>query len=429
MSGYSYRNFQSDTELLYSHLLNHRKIEHPHQLLERLRRLFIEGRDYDTPEVLVALNRIVFSKWADQEFNAILNRCCHIVMNYWWSHLGRDSPAAELIELFQTAPSTSASFDATRRLRDLVRLFLASNQYFQLRQRVKATAVAPQSDKDRSQPIKNLVPRYPYLYPHCLMDWDSSDLGQQVISQLQAKKEQQFEQDLHRYTTHLLRRSPVTQHKTALEMSNPTLLTDQQLETSIRSFAGKAEGGKTYQELAHQFVGSSHQAPSYRVVKRQMYDYLTASISPDYGKHHFNRWLTHQLEATLPQNDMLRPNGSLLMQTCGQLIDCLVANPRQQPNHHGVFVDLTINLGATFTIGLLLKLVLVCRETKSNLDTVKSYLAKHFAIVLKHYETKVSSEMSWLVECLENLMVAFGIHFGQADFSWIHLLSPSVCVA
>lgn len=424
MSGYSYRNFQSDTELLYTHLLNYRKIEHPHQLLERLRHLFIEGRDYDTPEVLVALNRIVFSKWADQEFNAILNRCCHIIMNYWWSHLGRDSPATELIELFQTSPSTSASFVATRRLRDLVRLFLQSNQYAELKQRVRAAEPVIPVEDDRSQPIKNLVPRYPYLYPHCLMNWDSSDLGHQVVNQLQVKKEQQFEQDLHRYTMHLLRPRSVHQ-KTAPEIINPTLLSNQQLETSIRSFAGKAEGSKTYLELAQQFVSSSRQAPSYRVVKQQMYDYLTASVRPDYGNHHFNRWLNTQLEITLPQNDTLKPNGSLLIQTCGQLIDCLVASPKQQPNKHGVFVDLTVNLGATFTIGLLLKIVLLCRETKSNLDAVKSYLAKRFAIVLKHYETKVSSEMSWLVECLENLMVAFGIHFGQADFSWINLLSPS----
>ncbi|PSB29790.1 hypothetical protein [Stenomitos frigidus] len=428
MSGYSYRDFQCDTEVLYTHLLNHRKIEQPYQLLERLHNLFVEGQDYDKPEVLVALNRIVFSKWADQEFNAILNRCCHILMNYWWSHLGCESPAVDLVELFQASPYTSASFVATRRLRELVKLFVQSNQYLELRQRVEAAELAPQTpqtDDERSQPIKDLVPRYPYLYPHCLMNWDSSDLGHQVISQLQVKKEQQFEQDLHRYTTHLLRpKAPPT--KTAPEISNPTLLSNQQLETSIRRFAGKAEGSKTYQELAKQFVSSSRQAPSYRVVKRQMYDYLTASITysdcRDYGKHHFNRWLTNQLEATLPQNDTLRPNGGLLVQTCGQLIDCLVANPKQQPNNHGVFVDLTTNLGATFTIGLLLKIVLLCRETKANLDAVKAYLAKRFAVVLKHYETKVRGEMSWLVECLENLMIAFGIHFGQADYSWVNLM-------
>ncbi len=163
-----------------------------------------------------------------------------------------------------------------------------------------------------------------------------------------------------------------------------------------------------------------------RSVKRQMYDYLTASIShsdhPDYGKHHFNRWLADQLDAILPQSDTLKPNSFLIVQTCGQLIDSLLANPKRQPNNHGVFVDSTTNMGATFTVGLLLKIMLLCRESKSNLDTVKSYLAKRLAIVLKHYETKARGEIAWLVECLENVMVAFSIHFGQADFSWVNLM-------
>jgi hypothetical protein len=426
MSGYSYQNFQRDTELLYTHLLKLRKEEHPHHLLERLRCLFIEGRDYHEPEVLVALNRIVLSKWAEQEFNLILNRCCYILMNYWWSYLGHESPAVDLIALFRASPSIPASFTATQRLRELSKRFVHSEQYGELRRRAQATEAVPPIEDDRSQSIKSLVPRYPYLYPHCLMTWDSSDLGQQVISQLQVKKERQFEQDLHRYTTHLLRPSQATHSKALIEVSNPTLLSSKQLETSIRRFAGKVEGSKTYRELSQQFVSSSRQAPSYRVLKRQMHDYLTASIGhsdrPEYGKHHFNRWLADQLDATLPQNDSLRPNGDLLVQTCGQLLDCLVANPRQQPNNHGVFVDLTTNLGATFTIGLLLKIMLLCRDAKSNLDVVKSYLAKRFATMLKHYETKVRGETEWLVECLENLMVAFGIHFGQANFSWVNLL-------
>jgi len=426
MSGYSYQHFQCDKELLYTHLLNLRKLERPDQLLDRLHYLFIEGKDYPDPDVLVALNRIVLSKWAEQEFSLILNRCCYILMNYWWSYLGHEATAIDLVELFRTSPSTPANFTATQRLRELVKLFNHSEQYTELKQRVDASEVAHPLENDKNQPIKSLVPRYPYLYPHCLMDWDSSDLGHQVIGQLQAKKEQQFEQDLHRYTTHLLRRSHATQPKESSAFSNPTLLSSQQLELSIRNFAGKAEGSKTYRELAQQFVSSSRQAPSYRAVKQQMYEYLTASIKhsncPDYGNHHFNRWLVDRLEAILPQNDTLRPNSFLMVQTCGQLIDCLIASPKQQPKHHGVFVDLTTNMGATFTIGLVLKIILLCREAKSNLLAVKSYLAKRFAIVLKHYETKVRGETEWLVECLENLMVAFSIHFGQADFSWVNVL-------
>ncbi len=420
---YSYRDFQRDTELLYKHLLSLRKSEQPGQLLDRLHYLLIEGRDYPDLEVLAALNRIVLSKWADQEFNLILNRCCYILMNYWWSYLDREAAAVELVELFRAAPFKPATFEATQQLRERVKRFIQSDQYLALRHRINAAEVAPTIDKDdRSQPVRDLIPRYPYLYPHYLTNWDSSDLGQHVVNQLQAKKERQFEQNLHRYSMSALRPTFNSRQGASSTAENPTLLSDQQLQTSIRCFAGKAEGSKTYHELAQQFVVNSHKAHSYRAVKRDMYEYLTAAISPEYGKHHFNHWLEDQLDAMLPQNDALRPNSALLIHTCSQLINSLVANPRQQPNNHGVFVDLTTNLGATFTIGLLLKIILLCREAKLSLETIKLYLSKRFATVLKHYETKVRAETEWLVECLENLMVAFSIHFGQADFTWVKLI-------
>ncbi len=248
-------------------------------------------------------------------------------------------------------------------------------------------------------------------------------MGQHVVRELQEAKERKFEQDLHRYMTYLTRRS----HNGSISptvIKNPTLLGTPQLVNAVKKFSGKVEGANTYRDLAQQFIAYSKQAPTYRDVKREMYDYLTASIShsskPDYGKHHFNRWLSEQLESMLPQSDSLRPSGALIMQTCGQLLESLVASPTRL-NNHVVFVDLNNILGSTFTIGFLLKIVLLCRDIKSNVEAIKAHLARRFAIMLKHYETRVRGEIEWLVECLENLMVAFSIHFGRADFSWINL--------
>ncbi|MBW4693140.1 MAG: CHAT domain-containing protein [Lyngbya sp. HA4199-MV5] len=428
-SGYSsYVDFQRGTEILYTHLLSLRKLEHPDQLISRFRHLFIEGRDYPDLEISTTLNHIINSHWADSEFNLILHRCCYILMNYWWSYSAHEAGVSELVNLFQASPSIPTISSTTERLRELIKSFANSDQYLELKHRAALAEEATSIDKEnKSQLVRDLIPRYPYLYPYCLANWDSSDLGHQVIGQLKDRKEKQFEQDLHQYMVNRLRLSN-TPYPSSIspKVENPTLLSNQQLETSLRKFAGKAEGSKTYQELAKRCVQLSSQQDSYQTMKQQLYNYLVASISysdsPTYGKHHFNQWLREQLNSTLPQNNALRPSSFFLVQTCARLIDCLVANPRQHPNNHAVFVDLITNLGATFTVGLLLKIILLCQDLKSNLIAVKSYLAKRLAIILKHYETRVRGDIEWFIESLENLNVAFTVNFGSIDFSHLKLL-------
>jgi hypothetical protein len=422
MEDYSHRHLRADSEYLYNHLLELRRKESPIDLIERFRYLFIDGLDYPEPSVLAALHRIAVSPGVEREFTLILNRCCYILVNYWWLHPEFRQATIELVNLFKDSHITAKNSRTVRRLQDLVRQFTLSEQYAELQDRARIVDKSPEdTSQTKNEPIRNLIPRYPYLYPYCVLTWDTSETGQQVVRQMQEAKERQFEQDLNLYLTHRLRRSSNSQKS---GVKNPTLLSPEQVEAAVRKYVGKAEGPHTYRDLARQFVAYSKEAPSYRDVKREIYDYLTDPIlhseKPDYGKHHFNRWLAEQLEATLPQSDNLRPSNSMLVQTCGQLIDLLVASPTRL-NHHVVFVDLNNNLGSTFTIGLLLKIVLLCREINSNLDVIKGHLARRFAIVLKHYESKVRGEIEWLVECLENLMVALSVHFGRADFSWVNL--------
>jgi hypothetical protein len=168
------------------------------------------------------------------------------------------------------------------------------------------------------------------------------------------------------------------------------------------------------------------------MVKQQIHHYLITAIEhsprPRYRYSHFNNWLRDQLRDCCSQGDHLKPNATLLMKTCAQLIEAWIATPDpEQPFKHGVLIDLHGNLGATSTISLLLKLVLLCRSLGQNarfvLESLKARVAKQFAAVFKHYERSARTDAGWLIECLDNLMVAFTIHFGQEDFSnWVSLL-------
>ena len=260
MIGYSSRSFESDSEYIYRHILDIRKTESPNALIERFRRLFIEGIDYPEAEVFKALNKIVMSEWASRELPDILNRCCYSLINYWWSKPGSElkysKAVYELVALFKSAPLSPAKFEATQRLRKLVRDFTQTEQYRELQRKVWVSGYSPQAQHKPDTPtsrdlhsrsISDVIHRYPLLYPYYLAGENTNDSGDlQANKRQQAKKQQQFEQDLFNYVTHMQSSTVVGQ--------NPTLLSTDKLRTAIIKFGGPVEGSFTYQDAAQQQI-------------------------------------------------------------------------------------------------------------------------------------------------------------------------------
>lgn len=407
---------------LYEHLLTCVQAESPKEMIGRLHQLFIEGVGYSDPQIWLALEKILLSKQAEQEFRFVINRCCHILINRWQVHPHLQSAIPELVALFEKPSPTSHVYSrSAKRLRQMVKLFTETEQYLTLRRLAQVMSQSTEVTGNGSKPIGSLIRRYPYLYEHCLLSEDSSYEHQQTVRQIQSRIQRRFECDLSQYVTYQVRQSQQNRRPDASgavrliqPVSNPTLLTDRDLGFALKQFVGKVEGGQTYRDLAHRFVAQTHNTSSYKVFKDDLYEYLTASMDSAYGKRQFNHRLYTQMKNILPDNDFKKPNEFLLVRTCSQLLNYLVVESHQRPNHF-VFVDLITNLGATFTTGLLLKIVLVCRK-------VKPYLEKRFSILFNHYESSTRDGVPWLITSLENLNIALSIHFGAADVSCLNHL-------
>ncbi|HEY9744364.1 MAG TPA: AAA-like domain-containing protein [Coleofasciculaceae cyanobacterium] len=417
-----------EEEILYEHLIYWVHREPPTQLIERFRMLFIDGTGYPEPPIRAALDMITASRLAQQRFKHILNRCCHILINYWQLRPEHRAAIPNLVGLFKSFSSSSRveiiHSRSSRRLRELVQVFIESDEYLTLQRLVQIVQpVAAATDKAASRPLALLIPRYPYLYDHCLLNQGSSSEHQQTIRQLQAQRQRQFEINLSRYATYLMRRvqlarqTPSTQATQILQpVRNPTLLSDQELFLALRHFVGKVEGSHTYRDLAQGFLAhTSCQTQSYLSFKKDLYEYLIASVEPEYGKHQFNQRLYKQLLNTFPQYDSERINNILLVRTCRQLFNFLVENP-QRPEHL-FFIDLISNMGALQTTGLLLKIVLLSRQVRPDLE-------KRFSILFNHYESQEINDIAWFVKSLENLNVALIVNFGAVDLSFMNKLLP-----
>ncbi len=407
---------------LYDYLIYAVQTQTPDELIPQFKQFLIEGRGAPTEELQQALNEVLNTPNIDEDFKFILNRCCHILVNRWQIHPQLQKSIPKLVELFNTVPPPSLSGSRfSRHLRQLVADFVKTDQYLTLQ---RISRVLEQSDKDFTWSggnisVGQLIQRYPYLYEHCLLSEDSSVEHQQTVRQVQTRIQRAFELDLSKYVTYQVRLAQLAKRTQSMPQArkmlqgvdNPTLLTERELGSALKRFVGKAEKGHSYRDLSQYFLHRSKQVVSYQKFKDELYNYLVSSIDDKYGNLQFNKRLYDKLQSTLPRYDNQKPNELLMMRTTSQLLNYLVVDSPQNPDHY-VFVDMITNLGPTATVALLLKLVLMCGKAKPHLE-------RRFSILFSHYESQSKEGVPWLVKSLENLHIALSVHFGDADVSFL----------
>ncbi len=413
----------STKQQVYQHLFDLVQLRSPSETIECFRNLFIEGTNYSERGILSALDEITASKKSQREFNFFLNRCCHILINRWYMQPQMHYAIYQLISTFNNPPSRNRIITSRnksiRRLHELVRVFLKSEQYSTLQrlaQVINQTAYSGSNHKNQS--LVSLIRRYPYLHEQCLLSEDSTIEHQWIVKQIQAQVQKKFEIDLSQYVTYQVRLSQIEKNSSKSRknriihpVNNPTLLSDTQVNLALKSFVGKVEGESSYRDLAHNFLHYSSQATTLRAYKDDLYEYLISGIDWEYGKRQFHQRLYTQLQNTLPQADSQKVNDFLIVRTCTQLLNFLVIESSSSPQHF-TFIDLITSQGSIRAIGILLKIILICRKSKP-------YLAKRFAILFNHYESATTASIDWLVESLEELNIALSIHFGNIDLSYL----------
>ena len=407
----------SNEQRLYDHIVSCVQTESAAQVIERFRKLFIDGMGYPDREIEATLYSIVSVKRSDQDFKYILHRCCYIPINRWQLHSQNKLAIANFVALFkQTSPRFGIEFYIVKRLQEQIAFFTKSEEFQTLERVVKAVDRDQEPHKqDTNYPLGELISRYPYLYGHSLLSKDSIEEDQQTIKKLEFQRQRQFETHLSQYLNYLVEPRN-TEIGIVQPAANPTLLNDAELHLAVREFAGKVTGDRSYKESAQFFLRDARQTPSYSSFKVDLYEYLISSVEPEYGGRQFNDRLYKHIKNTLPENDSVKLNNILLVRTCQQLFNFLVVENSQHPSHY-VFYDLVHNLGPSRTMGLLLKLVLLSGKVKPELE-------KRFSVLFNHYEGKASDEIMWFVKSLENLNVALVVNFGKTDLSLVkqHLI-------
>jgi hypothetical protein len=414
---------KQEEQKLYDYLLQFTQTEAPAKVIERFRHLFIRGTSNEDPNLRLALEKIVSSPNAEQEFKFFLNRCCHIIIDRWQLQPYLQEEIPELIAQFEDAsPPAGAHSRTSRKIQQLVQNFTKSEQYIKLRR--LARLLEEKQNNNTSKCLGDLIQRYPFLHQHCLLSEDSSQEFKRSIRRIQKKLQRRYELDLSRYVTYRVRlvqtvRSyrAANQRKIPKEIikpfPNPTWLSDRELDLAIKQYLGKVEKGYSYRDLSQNFLNNLARSPDYKSFKNDLYEYLILSIDSSAARHDFNQKLYRYLQDILVNYHSQQLNEFLLIRTCTQLLQFFVDSQiHLEPD---LFIHLITHLGETKLIGLLLKIVLLCNKTKP-------YLEKRFSILFARYESSPLEEVPWLIKSLENWQIASSIHFGSVDLSLLKII-------
>ncbi|MEB3225727.1 MAG: hypothetical protein VKJ86_07970 [Synechococcus sp.] len=420
----SLRQTHSAEQALYDYLIHAVQSHTPDELIQEFQEFLLEGRQAPTAELHQALVNVLKTPGIEEDFKFILNRCCHIIINRWQIHPQLQKSIPRLVELFKAIPPPSLSTPRLTRLhRQLVADFVQSEQYLTLQRLARVVEDSNEKKKftwkDQNLSVGQLIQRYPYLYEHCLLSENSSVEHQQTVRQVQARIQRSFELDLSKYVMYQVRLAQLARRNHSIQdaqclikgVQNPTLLTDRELGTALKYFVGKPERGHSYRDLSQYFLRRTTEIISYEDFKHELFSYLISSVDQKYGKLQFNQKLYQKLQAMLPNYDQQKPNELLMMRTASQLLNFLIVESPQKPEHY-VFVDMITNLGPTVTVALLLKLVLMCSKAKPHLE-------RRFSILFNHYESQSQEGVPWLIKSMENLHIALSVHFGNADVSFL----------
>ena len=425
-------NLNRKQQQVYDHLIYCVKTESTAKILERFNYLFIKATGYQDNHIRIALENIIESS-TDTEFALFFNRCCHIIVNRWQMQPNNKIEIVELVLLLERAlPPGGAVSRNARKQRQSIKNFLTTEYFVKLQRlaRLIDGHLEPESRRHNrietvSNSVGDLIQRYPYLHQHCLLTEASTEEFQQTVETIQAAIQSDYELNLSQYITYRVRLARLVKkykaaNKTKIskkliqKVENPTLLSDRDLNRALRHYMGKVDRNNTYYDLSQQFLTHTTQTNSYKEFKADLYEYIVTGIDSRFGKRRFNDKLYNYLQNTLVEFEDRELNEFLTMRTYCQLFKFLVVDGKGNYNHQR-YIDLITYLGEVKTIGLLLKIVLLCSK-------VKPYLEQRFSLLFSYYEAVSEEQALWLVKSLENLQIAFSIHFGKADFSLIQIV-------
>lgn len=376
LSSQPIRSIEQAQESIYRFLLDIVKQWSAEAVLQEFSSLFIQEKNSDSDPVQ-AVNEIV--AWNnEEEFQFTVKRCCYILINNWKANK-KERYIQQLIEIL--ANSNSSQSTASDRLKSWLQNFVNSKDY----QELQAFAAKCQGQVHWSNSYTaNLA------VPHAHSR--TKPVEQRQTAQERAKPLQYRSKfDMAVYMAR-------SQSGNVDKAKNPTQLGDEVLRL-IKIIVAKREPS-SYANIANTFI-KQNKNTNYQQFKQRLQKYLLYSTENREVVDTSKLDISQKLAALNYNCNSQQLTDALLHRTCNRLIDYLTTENHRTPSP--LFLSL-ISQGNHMTLVIvLLKLVLICKASRTHLQTCITELNRY-------YENAPAAEFKSANNFVEIYKVMFAIY-------------------
>ena len=431
----SQKPIDREIKIIYDYLSDCASNKPPETAIREFNSLFAQGKS-ENEQVSKSLSKIIFAPISQKQFNRVFSHCFYLIFNRWTSSLELLSYVPKLLNIIEVV-ANSSSYDRLRKqLIKLIANYQTSSEYLKL----KATTtivigghnptskegIAIKSENNSRtnnsqeflvQKIDDYLDRYTFIYEYFTPQHIELEQLNEFVRALQNSRSKDFQIKLSRHIIYRFRLKQVAKMqllskgagKVISKASNPSILSEKAFRLALQQYIGKSDRQQTLQERSQKFVTDNQVRSSYRIFKRDLLLFLTENIKPKNSKYKFDEKLKNKLDAIFPQSASKPLNNTQILQTCRQLFSFLIIEP-DLSDKPPKFVDLVTNLGTAQAVSVLVKITLICPESRSDLE-------KKISLIIDRYQSHQIQDVPWLIKALEHLLLAFSIYFGNIDVS------------
>lgn len=412
-----------ECSIVYQYLHHRAATQSPEEVIQEFQNIFQLGKNQNV-QVTQALGEIIIS----EQFNEFLSNCFYTILNCWSDTPESRFNAEKLLDTLDLISSQKSLDRRRKKSLILIENYRKSSSYLQVKAIVaiiksqnsseynlKSSLITDGVSNSNSIEVNSFLVRYPYLYKCFLPQSDRFDRLKLVIEQLAKDRQQEFEFLLSKYIIYRFRLKQLAKMKLLAKgagkiitkADSPSLLSQKDFKIALQQYIGKIDSQRTVLQQSQSFIAENHLRNSYQEFKQDLHCFLTGNITPRNSNYQFDRLLDRKLKEIFPQSDAKPINRTLILQTCRQLFSFLIIDPTQ-PSKSDRLSELITNLGTARVMLILVKITLICPESKPDLE-------QKICSLVTYYQQESIQNTVWLIKSLEHLLIAFSIYFGKID--------------
>jgi len=357
ISGSTGHGIGQEYNIVYEYLRQRAAIQSSRELIQEFQNLLQQGKNTDH-KISAVLDKIICD--SKPGFDIFLSNCFYLILDCWLETPESMLDVDQLFNILDILVKTRSYDRRRKQLVQLIKNYQQSTSYLQLKAFI--AIIHPQAISSDD-------------------DHDGHD-GQNPFS---------------------------TNEVSGSQSNHRQILSERAFRVALKQYVGKIDHEHTVLERAQRFIAKNELRNSYGDFKQDLYHFIASDIKPRNNTYNFKSRFKQKLDDIFIQSNAKSLNRTLILQTCRQLLSFLIVDPAISNNPQR-FAELIANLGTAQVMMILVKITLICPESKSDLE-------KKICTIVSHYQLHNVQENLWLIKSLEHLLMAFSIYFGNLDVS------------